>query len=83
MADADFYEYFDSETLGMVRVHRDNFVLRAGLEKGPLVLVSRIFFLDEAITCGTRGSPLAIQPSDPYSVLRPPCVVHHNVLTIW
>ena len=57
LADAEFYEYVDSETLEMVRVHHDNFVLRAVLEEGPSGFgVAK--FLDEAVSCGIRGALL-------------------------
>ena len=53
LADVDFYEYIDSETLEMVRVQHDNFVLRAELEEGPSGFgVAK--FLDEAVSCGIR-----------------------------
>ena len=59
LADGEFYEYVDSETLEMVRVHHDNFVLRAVLEEGPSGFgVAK--FLDEAVSCGIRVSPLVI-----------------------
>ena len=57
LADADFYEYVDSETLEMVRVHHDNFVLRAELEEGPSGF-GVANFLDEAVSCGIRWPQL-------------------------
>ena len=57
LADAEFYEYLDPETLEMVRVHHDNFVLRAVLQEGPSGFrVAK--FLDEVVSCGIRGAPL-------------------------
>ena len=54
-ADAEFYEYVDSETLEMVRVHHDNFVLRAEMEEGPSGFgVAK--FLDEEVSCGIGGA---------------------------
>ena len=76
LADADFYEYVDSETLEMVRVHHDNIVFRAELEEGPSGF-DVANFLDEAISCGIRVSPLVIQPSGLDSVRRLLCVVNH------
>ena len=40
-------------------------------------------FLDEAVSCGIRGSPLVIQPSGLNSVLRLLCVVNHVLLMNW
>ena len=57
LADGEFYEYVDSETLEMVRVHHDNFVLRAVLEEGPSGF-GVANFLDEAVSCGIRGALL-------------------------
>ena len=57
LADADFYEYVDSETLEMVRVQHDNFVFRAELDEEPSGFgVAK--FLDEAVSCGIRGAVL-------------------------
>ena len=79
LADGEFYEYVDSETFEMVRVHHDNFVLRAVLEEGPSGFgVAK--FLDEAVSCGIRVSPLVIYLN---SVLRLLCVVNHVLLMNW
>ena len=60
LADADFFEYVDSESLEMVRVHHDYVVLRAVLEEGPSDF-GVANFLDEAVSCGIRWGPLVIQ----------------------
>ena len=66
----------------MVRVHHDNFVLRAVLEEGPSGFrVAK--FLDEAVSCGIRGALLVIQPSGLNSVLRLLCVANQVSLMNW
>ena len=72
----DFFEYVDSKTLQFVRVHHDNFVLRAELEEGPSGFgVAKL--LDEAVSSGISERPLVIQPSGLNSVLRLLCIVNH------